>query len=243
MAPSSNRAKRVFSSAWPYAVFGAIVLTYTYFYFGKSNQSLLAYLQFLLNAIVGLAVVLYVIYTGRLVKSGQQTADANLQLIETMRSYLVEEWVAQERPAREIQFVPGGEEISRALHVQSIGMPPERYEQECQRDKLRVLIFRPFNGGPRLLLLKRVKLEIGFGKGGPREISCDLERPLRIPQNASTELHVLYDFVGQIEARVIEIEYLDGVRVQKTWVANPWSERTYFAPESTTVAEPGVNGG
>lgn len=237
-SPNSNSVGRFFKAAWPYLVFGAIILVYTYFYFYKPSPSVLTYLQFLLNAVAGLAVVVYVVYTRELVKAGQQTAEANLQLLETMRSYLVEEWVAQERPCDKVAFLPGSEELSRTLHVEGVGMPPDRYDHHCQKEKVRILIFRPFNGSPRLLLLKRVKLEVGIAKGNPQEISYDLERPLRIPQNESIELHVLFDFVGQIDARLVEIEYLDGVRIQKTWVANPWSERTYFAPEGTTEVKP-----
>jgi hypothetical protein len=240
MSAPPNKVSRFLFKSWPYLFFLALIVVYTYFYFfyKHDNTLVLGYLQFLLNGVAALAVVIYVIYTRELVKSGQQTAEANLQLIETMRSYLVEEWVAQERPTTEINLVPGSKQLSRSLHIDGIGMPADRYDQHCNRDKQRVLIFRPYNGGPRLLLLRRVRLEIAFGKGSPQEISCDLERPLRIPQNGSVEIHVLYDFMGQIDARVLEIEYLDGVRVQRTWVANPWSERTYFAPESTNIVNP-----
>lgn len=222
---------RFISGQWPYIAFGILILIYTYFYFFRPNQHVLTYVQFLLNAIAALAVVKYVIYTRELVKSGQQTADANRQLIETMRPLLLEEWAAQERPADEIRFVRGATEVSRALHLEDIGVPEWTYDQHCQGSRRRVLIFRPFNNGPRVVLLKRLKLEISH-RGHAREISCDPDRPLMIPQNERIELHVVYDFVGQIDAKIVDIEYLDGDRIQRNWVANPWSERAYFEPES-----------
>lgn len=147
--PDDRNVVRDILVAWPYIIFGALVVVYTYFYFWKPTLEIGDYLQFLLNAIAGLAVVLYVIYTRELVKSGQQTAQANLELIATMRSLLLEEWVAQDRPATEIRLLPPGAlELSRTLHISDLGMPADRYDHQCGRDKRRVLIFRPYNGGP-----------------------------------------------------------------------------------------------
>lgn len=220
-------------SAWPYLVFGIIGFLGASFTFGATkNETALGFLKLLVDLVVGLAIVIYVIYTRDLAKSSQVTADANLEIVRSMRSQIVEEWVAQERAASEVRLCRDGDELSRDIHLTDLGMPRDRFERKLTRDRHRVLIFKAMNTGTRVILLRSVKFQILLSPGGRgRELVFAPEHPIAIRKDEYAEVQVVHDFEGQIEARVVEIDYLDGDQPQTQWVANPWREGRYFEPE------------
>ncbi len=218
---------------WPVVVFiGIGVLGRVYGLGPHKNEEMFNLLRFLLDLGVGLSVVIYVIYTRDLAQSSQVMAEANLEIVRSLRSLLVEEWVAQERVRLDVDLCRGGLELSQVVHLEDLQMPRERYERRAARDRVRVLIFKPLNSGTRLVLLRSVKFQIFLTAAGRvRELAFAPEHPLPIKKEEHAEIHILYDFEGQIDARVVEIDYLDGDRSQNKWVANPWREGRYFEPE------------
>jgi hypothetical protein len=196
------------------------------------NADVFNFVRFLLDAIVGVSVVIYVIYTRDLSRSSQAMAEANLEIVRSLRSLLVEEWVAQERPRAGVALCRGGMELSRTVHIEDLQMPMELYERRRGREQVRLLIFKPMNSGSRVILLRSVRFAIFLtATGRVRELVFEPEHPLAIRKEEHAEIHVAYDFEGQIDARVVEIDYLDGDQAQSKWVANPWREGRYFEPE------------
>jgi hypothetical protein len=218
---------------WPLLAFAVIGILGCFYGFGAhKNDDVFKFLRFLVDLVVGLAVVVYVIYTRDLARTSQLTADANLEIVKSMRSLLVEEWVAQERPRAEVNLCRGGTELSRVVHIDDQDMPADRYERRTGRERVRLLIFKPMNSGTRVILLRSARIQVSLTPAGrPRELVITPEHPLAIRQDESVEIQVLYDFEGQMDARVVEIDYLDGDRSQNKWVANPWREARYFEPE------------
>lgn len=180
----------------------------------------------LINGIGVLAIVIYVIYTKDLAESSQKTAEANVRIVESMQSRILEEWEC--RKCSNVILIRGGEDVSRVLHISDKEINEQEYTRFTRREKLNVLVFKPMNMGPRPVLLKRVKFIISDTRcKRERDLSWDPGKPVVIQKDKNIEIIVCYDMEGMISARVAEIEYQDGVVNQTLWIANPFTERRH----------------
>lgn len=186
---------------------------------------------FLINSIGVLAIVIYVMYTKELAESSNKIAEANIKIVESMQSRILEQWEC--RKCKNINLIRGGEDVSYVIHVSDKQISESEYENYKKSEAPRVLIFKPMNMGPRPVLLRRVKFTISDSRCKiERDISYDPEPPIVIQKEQSIEMQVCYDIEGMISARVVEIEYNDGNIEQTLWIANPFSERRHEpAPE------------
>jgi hypothetical protein len=71
---------------WPVLIFLPILCGGVYAYLTQRDENSLALARFLLDGVVGLAIVIYVVYTHDLAQSSQIMADANLDMVKSMRS-------------------------------------------------------------------------------------------------------------------------------------------------------------
>ncbi len=221
------KPRRNWLSKWWPCLFIIGLLSYgiiDYFFFPKIDNINL--ITFLINGLGVLAIVIYVMYTKDLAESSNKTAEANIKIVESMQSRILEQWEC--RKCDNIHLIRGGEEVSRAIHISDKQISERDYEGYKKTDKLRVLIFKPMNMGPRPVLLKRIKFGISDSRAKvERNISYDPEPPIVIQKEVSIELQVCYDIEGMIAARIVEIEYKDGDIVQTLWTANPFNEKRH----------------
>lgn len=228
---------------WGCAVIFLLIGVYLFFYFFRSPQSqALTIISFLINSFVSLAVVIYVIYTRDLAKSSQataeasiKTAEANIRLVESMQSMLLEQWACELKENQEL--IRDGEMISRSIHVEDKHISADHYSAHLRKPKKRTLIFKPLNCGSRPVILYSVKFEISETRSRrPREITYDPPTPIVINKDQEKEILVAYNIEGEIEIRVVEINYQDGDKKQNRWIANAYKEiDRYQEPEGSTT--------
>ena len=217
------------SKWWPCLLLFAIVIwgIVDYFFVPESDQT--EFIKFLLNASGVLAVVMYVIYTRGLSESSQQIAQANVRLVESTQSRILEQWVV-EKPET-VNLIDGGT-ASWAIHVDDKEIGEERYREYQGKHRPRVLIFRPMNVGTRPVILKSVKFKIADSRSGrERDVSYSPECPVVLQKDSCIDIQVCYSIEGQINARVAEIDYNDGLSRQTIWLANPFTEKRYEEAE------------
>ena len=209
-----------------------------YFFLGSAHPSL-NFIQFLISSFVSMGILLYVVYTRDLTKSSQATADAsvktaeaNIRLVESMQSMLLEQWVCELR--EQSSLIREGETVSRSVHVEDKHISEDNYKAFLRRPKKRTLIFKPRNCGSRPVILNSVKFQISETRSNrPRELTYDPQTPLLINQDKEHEIPVVYNLEGEMEIRVLEISYQDGDRKQNKWIANAYKEiDRYQEPES-----------
>lgn len=220
-----------------------ICYIYVYFSLGSEHKTL-TFLQFLINFFVSIAIILYVIYTRDLAISSQssaeasrKTAEANLKLVESMQSMLLEQWVCELRDTPTL--IPTGKDVSSKVHIEDKHVQKEKYEEYLNKPKRRILIFKPRNCGSRLVLLYSVKFQISDTRSSKaRDISYDPPKPVLISKDEEQEIPVAYNVEGEMEIRVSEISYQDGDIKQNRWIANGYKEiDRYQEPEGLVTKE------
>ena len=228
---------------WVLVLISSLLLRYFYIYFRFGPQHpALSLIQFLINSLVSIAIILYVVYTRELTKSSQataeaslKTAEANIRLVESMQSMLLEQWACElrENPI----LIRDGEVVSRIIHVEDKHIPEESYTGYLRRPKKRTLIFKPFNCGSRPVILSSVKFQISETRSKkPRELTYDPPTPMVINKDQEKEILVAYNIEGEVEVRVAEINYQDGDRKQTKWIANAYKEiDRYQEPEGNVT--------
>lgn len=226
---------------WVLILVGLLLLSYLFIYFRFGSQYwALSLTQFLINSFVSIAVILYVVYTRELTISSQttaeasrKTAEANIRLVESMQSMLLEQWACELRD--NTALAPAGQEVSHSIHVEDKRLPEEKYNEYLGRPKKRTLIFRPFNCGSRPVILYSVKFQISDTRSSrPREIAYDPPTPMVINKDQEKEILVAYNIEGEMEIRVLEISYQDGDKKQNRWIANAYKEISrYQEPKGT----------
>ena len=220
-----------------------LLLSYLCIYVRFGSQHLaLSLIQFLINSFVSIAIILYVVYTRELTISSQvtaeasrKTAEANIRLVESMQSMLLEQWACELRDNAVLN--PAGQEVSRSVHVEDKRLSEERYSAYLRRNKKRTLIFKPLNCGSRPVILYSVKFQVSDTRSSrSREISYDPSTPLVINKDQEKEVLVVYNLEGEMEIRVLEISYQDGDRKLTRWIANGYKEiDRYQEPEGLTT--------
>ncbi len=201
-----------------------------YLIFGKQAKELLDLFHFLINATVSLAVILYVVYTRELTSSSQKTAEAavitaeaNIRLVESMQSMLLEQWACELRD--DVILLRGGDAISKLIHVEDKRIAEARYAAYLRNTTRRTLIFKPLNCGSRPVVLYNVKFQMNDTRSTKqREIAFDFQPPMVIKKDQTVEIPIAYNIEGELEIRVAEITYLDGEKKQSRWIANPYRE-------------------
>jgi len=211
---------------WPCIIIIGLVIwgSIDHFFLPKTDN--VQIIIFLINSIGVLAIVIYVMYTKELAESSNKTAEANIKIVESMQSRILEQWEC--RKCKDINLIRGGEDVSRVIHVTDKQIVESEYESYKESEKPRVLIFKPMNMGPRAVLLRRVKFVISDSRSKlERDISYNPEPPRVVQKEQNIEIQVCYDIEGMMSARVAEIEYNDGSIEQTLWTANPFSERRH----------------
>lgn len=216
---------------WILVLVGLLVLIHLglYFIFGSEYQWL-KLTKFLVDSLVSIAIILYVIYTRELAITSQataeasrKTAEANLRLVESMQSMLYEQWdcVLKDNPTLD---PPDGEDISRIIHVEDKHLT-QNYNTYLSRPKKRTLIFKPLNCGSRPIILYSVKFQISDTRSSrPRELVYVPRTPMVIKKDEDKEILVAYNMEGEMEIRVLEVNYQDGDMKQNKWIANAYKE-------------------
>ncbi|MFC1510199.1 hypothetical protein ACFL49_00880 [Candidatus Omnitrophota bacterium] len=185
---------------------------------------------------------MYVIYTRELaissqetVKASRMTAEANVRLVESMQSMLLEQWSCELR--KDVSLSRDNTDVSRSLHVEDKHMDATQYDAYMRREQKRMLIFKPLNCGSRPVILNSVKFQISDTRSrNPREISYDPTTPVVISKDQERELLIAVNIEGEMEIRVLEISYQDGDKLQNKWIANSYRETArYQEPESEST--------
>lgn len=188
------------------------------------NINTTAMVSSLINGIGVLAIIIYVIYTKDLAEASIKTAEANVQLVASMQSRILEDWEC--RKCSPVNLIRGGDHISEVLHISDKQINTDAYERFKGCDTPYILIFKPLNMGPRPVVLKKVKFVVSDTRCKvERDLSWNPSSPVVLSKDERIELHICYDMEGMLSARIAEIEYQDGEINQVSWIANPFSER------------------
>jgi hypothetical protein len=230
---------------WVLSIVGILILLYLYIYlWNNPHHPILLLIQFLISSLVSVGILLYVVYTRELtissqetVKASRMTAEANIRLVESMQSMLLEQWSCELR--ENVHLERCGEDISRSIHIEDKRMPEANYIAYLGSRQKRILIFKPLNCGSRPVILNSVKFQISDTRSRkPREISYDPQIPLVLNRDQEKEIFVAYNLEGEMDIRVVEISYQDGDKTQTKWIANSYKEiERYQEPKSETPAE------
>lgn len=221
------KPRRNWRSKWWPCLFIIGLLSYgiiDHFFLPKTDNINL--ITFLINGLGVLAIVIYVIYTKDLAESSNKTAEANIQLVASMQSRILEDWEC--RKCTQVNLIRGGGDISEALHTADKQINNDEYNRFKSCGKPRILIFKPLNMGPRPVVLKKAKFIVSDTRCKiERDLSWNPSSPVVIPKDGRIELQICYDMEGMLSARIAEIEYQDGEVNQTLWTANPFSEKRH----------------
>ena len=230
---------------WVLSIVGVLIVLYLCIHLYKSPQHpILPLIQFLISSLVSVGVLMYVVYTRELtisaqetVKASRMTAEANIRLVESMQSMLLEQWSCELR--EDVHLEGGGDDVSRNIHIEDKHMSVANYNNYLRREQKRILIFKPLNCGNRPIILNSVKFQISDTRSrNPREISYDPSVPLVLNRDQAKEISIAYNIEGEMEIRVVEISYQDGDKTQTKWIANSYREtERYQEPKSETPKE------